>query len=109
MSVAVCPKPETLAAFIRGELAEQELAAVAGHVGGCEACCRVLQLIPNDSLAGLARAAAVEPPTVHSVGPPRSLTRMRSVMFMAEATALYFLFVREIAKGGTGDNASPSR
>jgi len=66
--------PEILAAFVRGELAEQELAAVAGHVGACAECCRVLQLVPGDSLAGLARDAAVEPPTVHSSGPPRSLT-----------------------------------
>ncbi|QJW95592.1 protein kinase domain-containing protein [Frigoriglobus tundricola] len=73
MSVA-CPKPETLAAFVRGELAEQESATVAGHVGACEECCRVLQLVPNDSLAGLARDAAVAPATVHSGGPPRSLT-----------------------------------
>ena len=73
MSVAACPKPETLAAFARGDLTELELAAVAGHVGACEACCRALKLFPADSLAGLARAAAVEPSTVHSSGTPSSL------------------------------------
>jgi serine/threonine-protein kinase len=72
MSVA-CPNPETLAAFARGELPAQELAAIAEHVGTCEACCQALQLVPNDSLAGLARAAAVAPPTVHSAGPPASI------------------------------------
>src|SRR5262245_20560903 len=67
MDVAVCPKPETLAAFARGDLSATELAAVAGHVGTCAACCRALQLVPEDSLAGLARAAAAVPPTAQSV------------------------------------------
>jgi serine/threonine-protein kinase len=70
MPVAVCPKPETLASFARGALAAEELAAVAGHVGSCAACCRALQLVPEDSLAGLARAAAAAPSTVNSVGAP---------------------------------------
>ncbi|MBN9121436.1 MAG: protein kinase [Planctomycetes bacterium] len=66
MAVAACPKPETLAAFARGDLVAAELSGVAEHVGGCEACCRALQILPEDSLAGLARAAAVVPPTVRS-------------------------------------------
>ena len=73
MSVVACPKPEILAAFARGDLAAEELACVAGHVGECEACCRALQLVPDDSLAGLARDAAVAPVTVYSNGPPASL------------------------------------
>jgi len=73
MTVAACPKPETLVAFARGELAPEELAAVAGHVGGCEVCCRALKLIPEDTLANLARAAAADPFTVQSVGPPPTL------------------------------------
>jgi serine/threonine-protein kinase len=68
MPVAVCPTAETLAAFARGELAANELASVAEHVGGCEACCRSLKLLPEDSLAGLARAAAAAPATIHSKG-----------------------------------------
>src|SRR5262245_30108816 len=67
MAVAVCPKQETLAAFARGELAATELASVAEHVGLCETCCRALQSIPDGSLAGLARAAAVAPATNHTV------------------------------------------
>ena len=70
MPVAVCPKPDTLAAFARGDLDSAELASVVEHVGGCEACCRALKLIPEDSLAGLARAAAAAPSTVHSAMTP---------------------------------------
>ena len=66
MAVAACPKPETLAAFARGDLTANELACVAEHVGTCEACCRALQLIPPDSFANLARAAAAAP----SIGSP---------------------------------------
>lgn len=73
MTVASCPEPETLIAFARGELAPEKLVAVAGHVGGCEACCRALKLIPEDTFANLARVAAAEPFTVQSVGPPQTL------------------------------------
>jgi serine/threonine-protein kinase len=73
MAVAACPKPDALAAFARGKLTGPDLAAVAGHVGVCAACCRALELVPDDSLAGLARAAAVAPVTVQSTGTPSSL------------------------------------
>src|SRR5436190_4781213 len=73
MAVATCPKPETLTAFARGELGAGELAGVAEHVGACEACCRALKLIPEDTLAGLARAAAASPATVHSAVTPSPL------------------------------------
>lgn len=61
MSIAACPTADALAAFARGDLPAEELAAAAGHVGACEVCCRALKLLPEDSLAGLARAAAAEP------------------------------------------------
>ena len=70
MPVAVCPNTETLTAFARGDLAADELAGVAEHVGGCAACGAALQFVPDDSLAALARAAAASPDTVHSTAPP---------------------------------------
>ena len=73
MRTSTCPTPEALAAFARGELAAQELAAVADHLGTCVACGHALHQLPNDSLAGLARAAVVASATVHSEGPPASL------------------------------------
>lgn len=66
MTVAVCPNSETLAAFARGDLTPTELAAIAEHIGGCDACCRALKFVPEDSLAHLARAAAVAPATLNS-------------------------------------------
>ncbi len=73
MPVATCPSSETLAAFACGALGATELPGVAEHVGGCEACCRALKLLPEDSLAALARAAAVDPATVHSGATPSNL------------------------------------
>src|SRR4051794_19408736 len=73
MAVATCPKPETLAAFARGDLSAPELAGVAEHLGGCAACCKALQFVPEDTLAGLARAAAQSPGTVMSAGVPNPL------------------------------------
>jgi serine/threonine protein kinase/putative intracellular protease/amidase len=66
MTVAVCPNSETLAAFARGDLTPTELAAIAEHIGGCDACCRALKFVPEDSLAHLARAAAAVPATLNS-------------------------------------------
>jgi eukaryotic-like serine/threonine-protein kinase len=66
MAVAVCPSAETLAAFARGDLADTELVCVSEHIGACGACCAALSGVPHDSLAELARAAALEPPTVKS-------------------------------------------
>jgi serine/threonine-protein kinase len=66
MTVATCPKSETLAAFARGDLAATELAAVSEHVGFCAACAGALKLVPEDTLAGLARAAAAGPHTAQS-------------------------------------------
>jgi serine/threonine-protein kinase len=73
MAVVACPEPEVLAAFARGDLAGPDLAAVAEHIGRCAACCRALGSVPADSLAGLARAAAVAHETVQSSGTPSSL------------------------------------
>lgn len=66
MAVDICPNPETLAAFARGELPAPTLAAVAEHVEACAACCQALKNVPDDALAQLVRAAAVSTPTVHS-------------------------------------------
>jgi len=64
MAVATCPSAETLAAFARGDLTDTDLACVSEHIGTCGACCAALRGVPHDSLAELARAAALEPPTV---------------------------------------------
>ena len=61
MAVAACPKPEVLAAFAHGALDATELSRVAEHVDVCTACCRALKFVPEDSLAGLARAAIAAP------------------------------------------------
>lgn len=74
MTVAACPKPETLAAFARGDMTADELAAVAEHVGQCDACCRALKLVPEDSLAGLARAAAANPVALAATNLPGAQT-----------------------------------
>ncbi|MDY3561580.1 protein kinase [Gemmata sp. JC673] len=63
-----CPTTETLAAFVRGDLPPDDLAAVADHVDGCAACGRALQFVPEDSLAGLARAAAAADTVPRSAG-----------------------------------------
>jgi serine/threonine-protein kinase len=104
MAVAVCPKSETLAAFARGELVAPELDAVAGHVGGCGACGRALRSIPDDSLAGLARAAAVAPPTVHSPGTPAALLPHATAANVPAALVGHprYRVIEELGAGGMG-------
>ncbi|MCI0703877.1 MAG: protein kinase [Planctomycetia bacterium] len=77
MAVAVCPNSETLAAFARGDLPPAELACVAEHIGACPACAGALKVVPEDSLAAMARAAVAAPsispqaPTGDLPPPPR--------------------------------------
>jgi serine/threonine-protein kinase len=105
MSVVACPKPETLAAFARGDLPAQQLAAIAEHVGACEACCCALQRVPNDSLAALARAAAVAPSTVPSAGPPAAIPPSRlpaDRMPAGFADHPRYRIISELGAGGMG-------
>src|SRR4051812_33556767 len=67
------PDPHTLSAFARGEPPPAELAAVAGHVQGCDACCAALRDVPDDSFVSLARAAGADTPTSHTTIPPVAL------------------------------------
>jgi len=55
MVVAPHPSPETLVAFVKGDLPAAELASVAEHIGNCAACSSLLRSVPNDPLSGLAR------------------------------------------------------
>jgi serine/threonine-protein kinase len=70
MAVVACPDSRTLAAFARGELDGPELIDVSDHVSGCAACCRALQAMPSDTLAGLARDAAARGPLSPESTPP---------------------------------------
>src|SRR5437868_858086 len=72
MAVETHPAPDTLAAFARGDLPPAELSSVAEHVGGCKECLAALERIPDDTLAGLARAAARTPAPVATAAPAKS-------------------------------------
>jgi formylglycine-generating enzyme required for sulfatase activity len=51
------PTPEQLAAYSQGRLSNADHAGVEAHVTGCDSCCRRLDELPADSLAGLVRGA----------------------------------------------------
>jgi serine/threonine protein kinase len=52
------PSTQQLAAFDAGCLPGGDRPAVEAHVAGCARCCRVLETLPEDSLAALVRAYA---------------------------------------------------
>jgi len=49
------PGIEVLRRFAHGRLHGAAMAAVERHVAGCDACCRVVQAVPDDRLVGLLR------------------------------------------------------
>jgi serine/threonine protein kinase/putative intracellular protease/amidase len=51
------PSRAELAAFALGRLPQQQAAEVERHVAGCEACCRVLRAVPDDTLVESLRAS----------------------------------------------------
>jgi serine/threonine protein kinase/putative intracellular protease/amidase len=55
------PKPETLAAFNNGTLAEADRIQVERHVTSCDSCCSALAGLSDDRLIGIVRQAAADP------------------------------------------------
>src|SRR5580765_3401870 len=51
------PSLERLADFVHGRLAPGDQAEIEQHVADCEACCRALEQIPDDTLMGNMRGA----------------------------------------------------
>ena len=52
------PSAAQLRAFAQGRLSAGDMADVESHVATCDACCRQLENIPDDTLVQLAREAA---------------------------------------------------
>jgi hypothetical protein len=52
------PSLEELAAFNSGHLEAATLTRIAGHVAWCEACCRRLESVRDDSFVLLVRRSA---------------------------------------------------
>ncbi len=105
MAVAVCPKPEILGAFARGDLAPEMLATVAEHVGVCSACAAALRFVPEDSLANLARAAAASPNTAKSVAEtplPAKQVGAKDAIPAGFADHPRYRILSEIGAGGMG-------
>lgn len=66
------PNREQLTAFLRGQLADVELASIAAHIEECDDCCRTLRAIPDDALGALLKDANAA--NISQASSPRSDT-----------------------------------
>ena len=99
-----CPAPEVVLAFARGDLAEPELDAVAGHLESCPSCAEALARFdgqPYTLVLELRHRLAEPPGTVTHAGedsPP-----VMPAPFGAATERLDdYRIVREIGRGGMG-------
>ena len=75
------PTPEQLRAFGLGQLGPSEAALVEQHVENCDACCRVLSEVPDDTvLAKLKNSATVGDQGSPEETPIESETDRKSVV-----------------------------
>jgi eukaryotic-like serine/threonine-protein kinase len=51
------PDREQLSAFLNGQLTDVEQTALAHHIDGCDTCCQLLRVIPDDAFVARLRAA----------------------------------------------------
>src|SRR3954469_14774833 len=66
------PVPDRLAAYASGRMSPAEMDEIERHLASCEACCRALPDLPEDTLMELLRArraAETRPPTPVAPGP----------------------------------------
>lgn len=54
------PTRDQLAAFVHGQLSDDELRLMETHISECETCCEELRQVPHDSLVGQLRSSAHE-------------------------------------------------
>src|SRR5947209_15696554 len=82
------PTRERLAAFGLGQLNEEDLAEVEGHLANCPACRQVAEGVADDTLIVLLRSAATEPVSVERKDVPEPTTPMAPHAAGAPAAAL---------------------
>lgn len=103
MALATHPSPEILAAFARGDLPQTDLASVADHVARCAVCCAIVARAPEDTLAGLARAAVTAPtPAPAAVLPALPATKPDLSIPPELASHPRYKLLKEIGAGGMG-------
>jgi serine/threonine protein kinase len=98
------PTREQLAAFVHGQLSDDDLRVLETHVAQCETCCEELRHVPHDnlverlrsasSMSGQAVAAITEFPSLDGSSDDESLSPL--------ANHARYEVIRELGKGGMG-------
>ncbi len=104
MSNIACPSPETLSAFLLGDLPEIELSEVAEHVSACAACeehANRLDSASDEIVECLRRLPNRDPEIPFPDTDPSSSSEMPAFPAGTETWG-EFRIVREIGRGGMG-------
>ena len=104
LSNIACPSPETLSAFLLGDLPETQLSEVAAHVSACAACEEQAgQLDPasDEIVECLRRLPNRDPEIPPPDADPNSSSEMPTLPPATECWG-EFRIVREIGRGGMG-------
>ena len=80
------PNDSILIALGLGQLSEEELADIDGHLAQCAACCRVAEGVAPDTLLTLLRSAATETDKIEGNGS----------LHVPSRTALYIVMLRNL-------------
>jgi serine/threonine protein kinase len=91
------PSREKLAAFVHGQLSDEELRSLETHVAQCETCCDQLRKVPHDDFVERLRDS-----TLRMSNPDAEVTDPGADAFSQLADHPRYQIVRELGKGGMG-------
>lgn len=87
------PTRDQLAAFVHGQLSDDELRLLETHISECETCCEELRQVPHDSLVGQLRSSAHDASGNTPTGPVRGDVLKNHTRYEV---------LRELGRGGMG-------
>jgi len=102
MHTAEHPSAAQLEEFGLGKLPAAEMAAVEKHVAACESCCNTLRDVFDDTIVGLARAAAEQQDTIAAPPPAATMAESGPAPIAELADHPRYRILGQLGAGGMG-------